>query len=171
MDGTAVAQLLSWHILTAEIVASTSEQGRPAMRNEQHWDRTFQAAPAFANAGPTALQENYVFPSSDRPEERVVAEIRSYATLLDGWDGEFATKPECFSIESASNFVRLLGRSASSLEPTLHADGSIILEAEDGAMIRFLDGSQISAVLPGFSGTIEFDGTAIPPAILRALEA
>ncbi|PIO97545.1 hypothetical protein [Pleomorphomonas carboxyditropha] len=175
MDGTAAATLFSWHLQASEIIGATSSNSRPTIVRERciaSADGSFQVVPDYVVIGPTtSRKEIYTFPSTERPEEAVVAQIREFLELQEGWDGEFASKPDADSIEGASNLVRLLGRSAMALEPTLHADGSVILETDDGSAIHFVGARHISAILPGFAGMLSFDGMSIPPEISEALSA
>ncbi|MFG1246027.1 hypothetical protein [Xanthobacter flavus] len=110
----------------------------------------------------------------DRAEDSAVAQLAEYKSLTEGWDGEHAAKPSLEAIYDAQRFVRALGAVATTLEPTPHVDGSILLEIDDGASgsLRFAgDGLVIYAIVGKGRGVAEFDGFTVPEAIRRAIGA
>lgn len=58
----------------------------------------------------------------------VINEITSYGDLSNGWDGEKAAKPKAEAIADAIRFVRGVSSLGLDIVPTLHVDGSVILE-------------------------------------------
>lgn len=100
----------------------------------------------------------------DRPEDVVVAQLSSFRTLQEGWDGEDAARPSDHAVTDAMRFVRSVGATGVALEPTLHVDGSVILEAgEDGeSSLRFEGDGVVIYVTPQGIGSAPFDGYAIP---------
>jgi len=96
------------------------------------------------------------------PEEKVVAEIGAYGKLCAGWDGEDAAEAKSESIQRAIDFVRLCGAGGVNFEPSLHVDGTVILETEDGLYIQFLENNRLAVVGHLGSAVIEFDGSLMP---------
>ncbi len=107
----------------------------------------------------------------DRPEDVVVAQLSCFRTLMAGWDGEEAAKPFDHAVTDAMRFVRSVGATGVALEPTLHVDGSVILEAgEDSELsLRFMGDGAVIYATPHRVGTVCFDGYVIPAAIAPVL--
>lgn len=166
MAGTAAAVAFSWELATTSLVECTSPKARWATARERSVEDfpigTFRSPTFVFEPAPTTKAEHVTNPASERLEEALVAEIREYSELHEGWDGEGAAPPAQASIEAAINFVRLLGADALRLEPTLHADGTVILETPEGLSFRFISASEISAVLPDSASIVQFDGSSVP---------
>jgi hypothetical protein len=110
----------------------------------------------------------------DRSEDPLVAQLNELKTLGPGWDGYGAPSPDHEAIRQAVRFVRAVEGMAATLEPTLHADGSVILEMEDGVRgsLQFKgDGSIVYSTDAGQFGRVAFDGFMVPSAIKSALTA
>lgn len=91
----------------------------------------------------------------------VAREISAYADLAEGWDGERAAAASRASIRDATRF---LGASpAAGWEPSLHVDGSVILEDPDAGSYRFPgDGTVVFATDAG-RGRIAIDDAVRDP--------
>lgn len=72
---------------------------------------------------------------SDRRTE-VLLELASYATLKNGWDGEQACSVSPWSLYDALAYVFQLPAVPYDLEPSLHVDGTVILEWDEGRGYR-----------------------------------
>ena len=98
-------------------------------------------------------------------------ELAAYRELSAGWDGEAATPPTTAAIDDAMRFVRIAGFADGDVEPTLHVDGSVILEvADDLGSLRFKGDKQIIYTLSGAGhGVAPFDGFTVPEAIGASL--
>ena len=68
----------------------------------------------------------------------VADEIAAFAGLKEGWDGESAARPSKQSISTAVLFCHLREDLMPACCPTLHVDGTVILEGDDWS-IRFLE--------------------------------
>ena len=131
------------------------------------WDFVFVSK--LGVHGNTAVSENApLLVTSEGPADPLIDEIVDFRKLQEGWDGEDAAKPSSAAIRDAVRFIRAAGVFASRLEPTLHVDGSIILEIGDGVegSFRFKGDHRIvyAAARIGF-GSVRFDGSTIPDAI------
>jgi hypothetical protein len=107
-------------------------------------------------------------------ESPLEVEIALFLNLHEGWDGEHGAQPNFEAIGDAIAFAKLAKARSVVLEPTLHADGSVILEVDDGAAgsLRFLGKGSISfATGHGRFGIIAFDGLSIPDEIAIRLTA
>jgi len=179
MGGTADTALYL-HLTTATIIDATSLRPKASVVRECPIERSFvrsfvDVPHYFFNDLLVAGNTNHtsssgLIPISERPEAALASEIHTYMNLERGWDGEDASKPDARSVSGAASFVHLLGPGALALEPSLHVDGTVILESDDGISLRFLDEGTISAVIPRHGGIkIDFDGLNIPALILESL--
>jgi hypothetical protein len=110
----------------------------------------------------------------DRTEDPLVAQIKEFESLTEGWDGYSGARPKPEAIRQAVRFAQMAGDLGTRLEPTLHADGSVILETADRpyASLEFKgDDNIIFAMQGGPVGRAWFDGFAIPSEIRSALSA
>lgn len=109
----------------------------------------------------------------DRPEDVVVAQLSGFRVLKAGWDGEDAAKPSDHAVTDAMRFVRSVGSIGVALEPTLHVDGSVILEAgEEGeSSLRFEGNGIVIYVTPHGTGAAPFDGYATPAVLTPVIRA
>jgi hypothetical protein len=122
--------------------------------------------------GQTAVSEETP-PLVESPvtQDHLIEQLNEFRSLDQGWDGERAVRPRAEAIRDASRFVRVAGESAGILEPTLHTDGSVILDiGDDAGSIRFKGDDQvIYALRSGARGIVRFDGFTIPDEIKPAL--
>ncbi len=98
----------------------------------------------------------------------MVAELAGFLKLGEGWDGESAAKPSGPAVLDAIRFIRAIGQQGAILEPTLHVDGSVILEiGEEGeGSLRFKgDGTVLYATGVAGIGIADFDGYTVPQEI------
>jgi hypothetical protein len=108
------------------------------------------------------------------PISTLAAELRELRGLSEGWDGEAAAAPIPDAINDALSFVRVAGDLTTRLEPTLHVDGSVILEVGDGSegSLRFRGDHTITYAIRGFTpGVARFDGKTVPEEISATLAA
>lgn len=176
MEATAAAHGLAFYLANAELVASTSQQSSAVARVEQTVPRTFTGGtPAAWNTlcvvNNTAVSEGLLlFADTERTEDRQLRELQSFKGLGDGWDGESAAAPNAVALREAHNFLLVAGSIGSSLEPTLHSDGSVLLEVPEGGSLRFSGNGHIDfAVLGKGRGRDRFDGTRVPPGVRHVL--
>jgi hypothetical protein len=109
-----------------------------------------------------------IFVGLERTEDRLISEIEDFRDLCEGWDGEDAAKPNAKAIEQATRFVGAAGELANRLEPSLHVDGSVILEIGNGieGSIRFMGDDRIIYSAIGIAPSVSrFDGRSVPEVI------
>lgn len=97
--------------------------------------------------------------------EDITGRLYAFGDLEEGWDGETAEPASWPSIRDATRLVRAAGDLALCLEPTLHADGTAILEAESGTLGFPGDGTVTYAFEGVDPGRADFDGALLPPVI------
>lgn len=99
--------------------------------------------------------------------------LTEYLNLGSGWDGERASEPNPESVFQAMIFLLLLRDEADlELEPSLHVDGSVILEANDGSFWFIGDGNIAYYFGNGLGrGVVHFDSRKLPDDICNMLTA
>jgi hypothetical protein len=109
--------------------------------------------------------------------EKAVGELRRWLTLAPDWDGEGAAAPIARSIESASDFIRLLPENVADAEPMLHANGHAgLFWNENGhyADLEFLGDGRIAYFIQHHEdkhkGLVRFNSELVPPALSALLE-
>jgi hypothetical protein len=171
---------LAAFLASAELVATTSLTAHDSVVVEEALERSFPGTPSWSPRGrygrflgeATSVSESATLQiAHDRLVNPVLAELASFRELQPGWDGEEAAKPSAAAINEAARFARIAGITENDLEPTLHVDGSVILEiAEDIGSLRFKgDGQIIYALSETGYGVVPFDGFTIPEVIWPAL--
>lgn len=175
MEGTALAKSLAVYLANAELVASTSQQTSANPRVEQVLQRSYmsgglQLTPANDVIAATAISEGApLISDGPRSEDRQLAELQELRLLKAGWDGEGAERPNPKAIHDAKRFVLLAGSLGAGFEPSLHVDGSVVLELPEGGALQFAGDSHIAFAIVGRAhGIVEF-GAEIPDALLQAL--
>lgn len=143
------------------------------------FSRTFQGLPVgqFADGrglrSPTAANdEGILLVMPAQATNSAIDEVLAFRSLPDGWDGERARAPRRKAVNDAVRFLLAAGEDGSGLEPTLHADGSVILEIGDGAQGSFTfrgDRRVICAVEGSVPQTVAFEGRRLPPEVRSAL--
>lgn len=179
---TACAYSLAAYIEAAELSSATSVPSPPThvlprddvLRSFADTPQSYMRfVPGPATTDITAVSEHTpIFIGGVGPEQEVIAQLTEFRSLEHGWDGENAEAPNRTAIREAVRFIRTAGPLAGRLEPTLHTDGSVLLEIEDGleGVLRFSGDGQITYALRGSRpGTVGFDGSNIPPALKTAL--
>lgn len=168
-------------MLSADIVASTSPAGKATIASDEMISRSFIGKPSILyfegkeekiDLQTSGHQANEIFIGPERIDDDLVAQIHEFQNLDSGWDGESAARPNMTATLEASNFVRAAWLAASIFEPTIHADGSIILEvADNGGSLRFKgDGKIIYFVENLGRGVATFNGRDVPAELLQILE-
>lgn len=172
----ATAATFAWHLANAEIVASTSQQSSAKPRVEVQVPRSF--------AGPTVFPFDVAFSvvrtsSADvvpliagdpRPEDRALADLSTLRWLPQNWDGEGASRPNQEAVREAIAFIVLAGSLASRLDPTLHVDGSVLLEVPEGGALQFTGTGEVSyAILGKGRGHSSFNKSKLPEALKQIL--
>ncbi len=122
-------------------IERSSYAGQPSWQPEFQGSstRTWTARPA----------DHAIIVGSWLAEDTLAFAIADLRHLENGWDGRDAARPAPAAISEATIFARLAGKYASRLEPTVHADGSVLLEIEDGSegSFRFRgDGTVVYAI-------------------------
>ena len=110
--------------------------------------------------------------------EKTVGELRRWLALEAGWDGDGASAPVALSIESASDFIRLLPEEIADAEPMLHANGHAGLFWNDNdhyADLEFLGDSRIAYFVQHHEdkhkGVVRFDSELVPSTLSALLDA
>jgi hypothetical protein len=164
-----------------EIVRSTAATGRTSSDSDTTpIERSFAGAPIWGfelAAGTKATRvtsisdDAPIFLNAVQESDRLVAEIFALQSLRAGWDGELAEEPNEAAIQDARRFVRAAGDIAANLEPTLHADGSVILEVGDGAegSLRFKGDGTVIFATETDRGVLEFSEFGIPERVRQVL--
>ena len=166
------------YLKTADLVAATSIMAREATIAEDDVKRSYMDVPSWDDIAAdvritrrTAVSEKAPILVGERhADNEVLDEVVSYGDLLEGWDGDQAAKPNADAIYDAVRFIRAVSRLELEITPTLHVDGSVILEVGDENSIRFLGNGKTAYVSndAGF-GKADFDGFAVPDEIKHAL--
>lgn len=180
---TVGAYSLAAYLGAAEMVSATSAMAfRASAAPRDIVQRSVAESPrAYSEYVPELLAEDVTAVSElmpivlapDGPEHGLIAELSSFRSLKDGWDGEGAAAPDRTAIRDAVRFIRAAGLLAGCLEPTLHTDGSVLLELEGGldGALKFRGDSQIVYAIKGVQpGTVLFDGSNVPDALKLALD-
>ena len=108
---------------------------------------------------------------SERPEDAVVAEVIEFFDLENGWDGENGAKPSAGAVTDAVVLVQSFGAKAVRLEPTVHVNGSVLLEVDGGleGVLTFRgDGFVSYSFRGGKMGRVPV-GRTVPPVELAHL--
>jgi hypothetical protein len=177
LSPTACAFSLAVYLQAADLVAATSVV--PAGAGSDGRDpviRSFLGTSVFSTTeSVTAISDSApILLGADSPEDEVIAQIAAFRDLKAGWDGLASPAPNKHAIRQAVRFIRLAGDLAQRLEPTIHADGSILLEIGDGSegSLKFQGDGQVTYAIQGTSpGTVAFLGSVIPDALSAALSS
>ena len=106
----------------------------------------------------------------ERPEDTLVSVVAAFSSLKPGWDGEGAPAPCAAAIDEAIQFLRLAPALSAAFDPTLHANGSVLLEFEGGGVLEFQGDGTIRVSLPNHPpSALPFAGTTIPASLRHAL--
>ncbi|KQO87353.1 hypothetical protein ASF33_02485 [Methylobacterium sp. Leaf92] len=176
-SSTAVAYSLAAYLMSAEIVdATTIATSRDSAKVMEPYGRSYVPRSSWAGdvgySSPTSGSEMGILVAADRPEEITIAAVVDFLDLNADWDGDGAAAPNVGAVVDAVRFINAAGGMAAQLEPTLHVDGSVILEFEDGSAgsLRFRgDGTVIYAIDGVSPGVAAFDGYTVPEIIGGAL--
>jgi len=146
---------------------------------EEVIERSFSAAPSWRVISgadiriETATSDTapLVITVDDVASEQI-AHLLAFRDLREGWDGESAAAPAAKAVRDALRFLRVAGPLAGRLEPTLHVDGSVILEANNGlsGALRFVGDGRLVFAAPGGHGELWFDGKSVPPEVKLAFD-
>jgi hypothetical protein len=177
---SAPATHLAVFLVSAELLEATSLAGRasivavegaePRFLRARTWLPTEGEAQLFE--GPTSNPDSSeLHITVDYADQAIFSELASFRELRAGWDGEEAAEPSVTAINEAARFARIAGIGDDEFEPTLHVDGSVILEsANDVGSLRFKgDGQIIYALSETGYGVAPFDGFTVPEALRSAL--
>lgn len=109
--------------------------------------------------------------------EKIVGELRRWVDLSADWDGEGAVAPNALSLESASDFIRLLPEALTDAEPMLNANGRAGLYWNDNGLyadLEFLGDGRIAYFIQHHEdkhkGLTRFSGELVPPVLSTLLE-
>lgn len=175
----ATATHLAAFLANAELIAATSATARDSVVIEDTFERSFSGVPSwrpperygrFSGCRTSVSESTELALVNDQLHNDFFAELGSYRTLAAGWDGENAAKPSERAISEAARFARIAGGKSNDFEPTLHVDGSVILELSDGqGSLRFKGDGQVAYALSEIGyGVARFDGFTIPEALRPA---
>lgn len=167
-------------LISAEMIGSTNAMSRESVVAEDDVKRSF-ASPSPWSQIPlnrrgsmsTAISEGApIIVGEARQEDALIAELAEYEGLKAGWDGYDGAQPNATSINAAIRFARAAVGRGFELIPTLHSDGTIILEVDDRGSLRFLSDGRIAYAFDnGRRGIENFSGRVIPAALSDALGA
>jgi hypothetical protein len=103
------------------------------------------------------------------PADQTIAQLLSFEQLGPDWDGNHAAAPISSSIKGARTFLRALSPESQIPQPTLHANGNVLLfvNGPDGyAELEFLDDRRIEFFASRddrqWSEEIQFNGRSLP---------
>lgn len=109
-------------------------------------------------------------------KEKLIGEIRSWAAFTADWDGEGAISPNKLSLETATNFIRLLPVTVD-VVPMLNANGRAGLywnNLDFYADLEFLGDGRIAYFIQKsddrHKGLLHFDSKFVPPVLSTLLE-
>lgn len=171
---TVAAYSLAAYLASADIVDATSiPTSRASTKVEEPHDQSFVGRGSWAGRagyqGTTARSEGAEFIiTADRPWADLITSVGEFLEFNAGWDGERAAAPKAVAVLDAVRFINAAGSLALGLEPTLHTDGSVILELDDGVAgsLRFRGDETIVYAFKGVApGIVAFDGYSIPEQI------
>lgn len=167
---------LATYLDSVDLVAATTDYAPRLAAASGEFRRSYEGLPANVFAGATAVSDEApIVVGVDRPaEQALVNQIAEFRGLGEGWDGEFAARPSPLAIRDAIKFIRASPLLPATLEPSLHVDGSVILELEDGVKgsLRFRGDGQIICALPSMApASIAFNGLTVPAQLQGALES
>ncbi len=177
---TVVPAALLLALAGADVERSTSYGGEvsgarvPALISPV-LERSFQGLPAALRLHfpeTVASPEVPLFIGQPRPEDVLVGEVLAFRRLPHGWDGEDAAPPRREALKDAIRFLYSAGSSSLVLEPTLHVDGSVILEVGDGSQgsFRFKGDGQVICSANGMPPSIlPFEGRTLPSQVRAVL--
>lgn len=101
--------------------------------------------------------------------EKVIGDIRHWASFSENWDGEGSCQPSAQSIVDAVSFVRLISDSAQIPHPMLHATGNVSLFWNENGLyadIEFLGQNRVAYFIKQnedkHKGVISFDSEKMP---------
>lgn len=174
-----MAYSLAAYLDTADMVDSSAAPTARASTRVEEVVRSYVGTPMWPVGGRIQVRTTQpdtagLLVNGDRPEDRIVTLIVEFLDLGAGWDGENAQEPALDAVLDAIRFVHAAGDLATRLEPTLHVDGSVILELDDGSAgsLRFKGDDAVIYTLDGAGvGVALFDGYTIPEKIAAALIA
>jgi hypothetical protein len=171
---TTAAYGISAYLASADLIASTMPlSARHLTVDEDVIGRSFGVASIAYDRAQTAVSDEVPFVVGPRTVgDNLIAELSGFRDLDDGWDGENAARPNPVAIREAAKFIRAAGDFASRFEPTLHVNGSVLLEVGDGAggSLRFNGDGKIVFALAGFErGVLAFDQSTMPEKIRAAV--
>jgi hypothetical protein len=140
--------------LAAVIVAGGTFAAPPKSAAERPISRVHQSRGATHGGffvSETAVSEDAPLIIAERSEDGRVAEVLELLDLDEGWDGENALKPNAASAADAVKFLHAAGSTSAQLEPTLHADGCVMLELDGGAdgVLKFQGDGTVSYAIAG----------------------
>jgi len=130
----------------------------------------FSGTIAFrATFGQTVIEFPRPAASPQTAADLTVSKLLSFEQFDRNWDGNDAAKPDPQSIQAARFFIRSLSPGSKIPEPTLHANGNVLLFVNEGdryAEIEFVDGNRIEFYARQgdhqWSDEVSFDGGSLP---------
>ena len=177
-DASGVAYMM-FFLENAELLGSSKSMTRESIVAEYDVERSYTRSysPNYSGGHPraasTAVSDSApILIGKPRAEDAIIAELADYVELTSGWDGYDAAKPSALSIRSARRFVRAAAGLGLDIVPSLHADGTVLLDINDDGTMRFMeDGRIVYSFTTGQRGIVEFDGHAIPGELRNILSA
>jgi hypothetical protein len=178
---SAAGHSLAAYLSAADIVASTSTPIERTVAEDNEIRRSFVGSSSWGTAFGAGQIIHLQTASADAPpillsfgdiDGPAFAALDDFYDLASGWDGENAAAPNPVAIRDAARFLRAIGPEGEHLEPTLHVDGSVILEIEGGSLgsLRFRgDGTIIYSLEGARPGTVAFNGFSVPQELWPAL--
>lgn len=165
----------NWPSTVEEPWSSTFDDATPGLRIGRS---THESVAAF----PDLHKQNVIAVRSARattPIEEIVGEIRGWALFPANWDGENSQKPQTASLESATQFIRLLAPKNGHLpEPMLLASGRAGFYWDTGefqADLEFWGDGRITYFVRRGSdkhkGMVRFEGESVPTVLSTLLSA
>lgn len=112
-----------------------------------------------------------------RASDGIIRELAAFRKLTAGWDGEQACAPNADAVTDAIHFAHAAATVygfVPLIQPSLHADGSVILEIDGsrpGSLSFLGDGRIVFSVDGGPSGLTDFQYDIVPEVIKAAFLA
>jgi hypothetical protein len=168
-------------VYSAEIVRATTEPLTKKPMDFRYFDQGSyrreglswsQLLNSTVKAQTETLSGGKLIIGRERPEDAVVSVVAGFVALRPGWDGEGAPCPTTAAIDDAIRFLRSAPALSAKIDPTIHANGAILFELEQGGALEFRGDRAIRVSLPNHPPTVlPFEGAAIPASLRHALSS
>ena len=138
LDATSLEGTVYRFLSNAELAGATAPSVSQAATTVELVIARTAISPSPWHRGPfyesTAASETApIAAAAQRQSDDLLMAISELRDLREGWDGENAAPARPRAITDALHLVAGLGNEAKALEPTLHVNGSVLLEIDGGS--------------------------------------